>query len=689
MINEDQLLQQLENYDGDSDYSDPEDFVDDITVNELLPEIMQQEPRLSNELESQAIVIDGLPKVTSDRLEKLQGFILKVFGKYGVIKSYNFPVDEKSGLSAGCAFIEYEKSSQSIHAIKAKHGEKLDKSHTYCVNSYSDLREFNKVRTEWKEPAKQPYKNIGNVLSFLENENCNDQFCIMFEGGGMTAIYENTVNEPSVIQERKRWTEKYVQWSPKGSFLGTIHEKGIALWGGKDFKQIHRFNHPKVSYINFSPCERYLLTLGTNQEQNLHVWEIFTGQQKRSFEVDFSNSNLSILFKWSSDGKYFARKTEGAISVYETPSMSLLDRKSISAPNVSQFAWSPKDNYLAYWVTEQDQIPARVTILHIPSRKEIRVKNLFNVQDICLYWHNDGRFLCVKVDRYNNSKKFHYSTFEIFHIHGKEVPVDIVEMKELVTTFSWEPKGNKFCCLHGLSAGLMNASFYEVKNGKVQLIETLERKAANHIFWSPLGQFLVLGQVDSNSQNSGMLEFVDTADMTVMSSGEHMGATELEWCPTGRFVTTTVSHFYQKEDTACWIWTFQGKLQKKLRKDELCQFVWRPRPPTVLTPEQIKKVKKDHKKYGKEFEAKDRLMQSRVSKDILVKRQEEMQAYRDYRQKCALSYQSDIPYRRELRNGVNTDEFDSNLDDDCTTLEVEVMIDEYEEIIVNDNRTSE
>ena len=78
------------------------------------------------------------------------------------------------------------------------------------------------------------------------------------------------------------------------------------------------------------------------------------------------------------------------------------------------------------------------------------------------------------------------------------------------------------------------------------LTETLERKAANHIFWSPLGQFLVLGQVDSNSQNSGMLEFVDTADMTVMSSGEHMGATELEWCPTGRFVTTTVSHFYQK-----------------------------------------------------------------------------------------------------------------------------------------------
>ena len=66
----------------------------------------------------------------------------------------------------------------------------------------------------------------------------------------------------------------------------------------------------------------------------------------------------------------------------------------------------------------------------------------------------------------------------------------------------------------------------------------------------------------------------------------------------------------------------------------------------------LQKVKKDHKKYGKEFEAKDRLMQSRVSKDILVKRQEEMQAYRDYRQKCALSYQSDIPYRRELRNGL-------------------------------------
>ena len=49
------------------------------------------------------------------------------------------------------------------------------------------------------------------------------------------------------------------------------------------------------------------------------------------------------------------------------------------------FSWSPTDNIIAYWVPEVDQIPAKVTLIEIPSRKEIRTKNLFLVQDVCVY----------------------------------------------------------------------------------------------------------------------------------------------------------------------------------------------------------------------------------------------------------------------------------------------------------------
>ena len=88
------------------------------------------------------------------------------------------------------------------------------------------------------------------------------------------------------------------------------------------------------------------------------------------------------MCRWSPDGKFVARSTNDALSVYEAPSFGLLDKKSIKIPELKDFSWSPKQNLIAYWVPEDKDAPARVVILEIPSRKEIRVKNLFNVSDV-------------------------------------------------------------------------------------------------------------------------------------------------------------------------------------------------------------------------------------------------------------------------------------------------------------------
>lgn len=63
------------------------------------------------------------------------------------------------------------------------------------------------------------------------------------------------------------------------------------------------------------------------------------------------------------------------------------------------FSWSPGDNIIAFWVPEDKDIPARVTLMQFPSRLEIRVRNLFNVVDCKLHWQRQGDYLCVKVDR--------------------------------------------------------------------------------------------------------------------------------------------------------------------------------------------------------------------------------------------------------------------------------------------------
>ena len=49
-----------------------------------------------------------------------------------------------------------------------------------------------------------------------------------------------------------------------------------------------------------------------------------------------------------------------------------------------EFAWSPTDEVIAFWVPENKDTPARVTLMEIPSRREIRVKNLFNVSEVMI-----------------------------------------------------------------------------------------------------------------------------------------------------------------------------------------------------------------------------------------------------------------------------------------------------------------
>ena len=41
-------------------------------------------------------------------------------------------------------------------------------------------------------------------------------------------------------------------------------------------------------------------------------------------------------------------------------------------------------------------------------------------------------------------------------------------------------------------------------------------------------------------------------------------------------------------DNAYWLWTFQGRLLQKNNKDRFCQLLWRPRPPSLLSADQIK-----------------------------------------------------------------------------------------------------
>lgn len=99
-----------------------------------------------------------------------------------------------------------------------------------------------------------------------------------------------------------------------------------------------------------------------------------------------------------------------------------------------------------------------------------------------------------------------------------------------------------------------------------------------------------------------------------------------------------------------WIWSFQGKILKRVNLDKFAQLLWRPRPPTLLSPEKLKEIKKNLKSYYPQFESKDRMRQSKASKELIEKRAALMDKFSEYRNKRLEEWNSQKSRRLALRN---------------------------------------
>lgn len=91
--------------------------------------------------------------------------------------------------------------------------------------------------------------------------------------------------------------------------------------------------------------------------------------------------------------------------------------------------------------------------------------------------------------------------------------------------------------------------------------------------------------------------------------------------------------------------------------EKFAQILWRPRPPTLLGEEKQKEIKKNLKKYYPQFESKDRMRQSKASKELIEKRAALMEKFNSYRQERIKEYLENKPRRLELRNRKYSDRY--------------------------------
>lgn len=454
--------------------------------------------------------------------------------------------------SSRYAFVEFGTTSEAIAAVKALHGTALDKKHTLAVNKLTDIERFGRegrIEEEYKEPHIEPFQEKEHLRSWLSDPR--DQIA-MYRDKKVGVFWNEKEDAPDPVVDREHWTELFVEWSPLGTFLMSVHDQGVQLWGGKSWSRQKRFAHPGVKLVNFSPGERYLVTWSPaplqvdethpvpnltidDDGKNYIIWDIATGKPIRSFvTIDLPPSTDENgqpvkkklqwpTFKWSADDKYVARMTQGQnIAVYELPRMNLLEKSTIKIEGVLDFEWAPAtpqregvktyEQLLCYWTPEMGSAPAKVGLMSIPSREVVRTRNLFNVADAKLHWQSDAAYVCVKVDiQKTKSRKSMTTNLEIFRIREKGVPVEVIDtVKETVINFAWEPKGNRFCLITtgdatGPVAPKTSVAFFapeKVKGNQVgnfKHVRTLEKKNSNGIYWSPKGRFVVVATLGSQA----------------------------------------------------------------------------------------------------------------------------------------------------------------------------------------------
>ena len=113
-----------------------------------------------------------------------------------------------------------------------------------------------------------------NLQSVTLDERGRDQFLVRH--GDMTTINWYDPVKPTEVALARKITDGSVFWSPQGSYLGSFHQQGLILWGGPNWDKLQRLAHQNVLLVDFSPCERFLVSSNKTASEDVRFFTVFT-----------------------------------------------------------------------------------------------------------------------------------------------------------------------------------------------------------------------------------------------------------------------------------------------------------------------------------------------------------------------------------------------------------------------------
>jgi translation initiation factor 3 subunit B len=180
------------------------------------------------------------------------------------------------------------------------------------------------------------------------------------------------------------------------------------------------------------------------------------------------------------------------------------------------------------------------------------------------------------------------------------------------------------------------------------------------------------------SSLNGSLEFFAVNSKHSMTTQEHFQCSDLQWDPSGRYLATFVKQPLHP-DANSWrfasnngyrIWNVIGELLFEQSLSSLYQFLWRPRPQTLLSPEKTKEISKSLRdKYYRQFDEQDTAARESQLSGEAKKKAEAKAAFKALREAQMEEYRKQEDARKALRGSKESiwEEIDIQVEEEIST----------------------
>ena len=128
------------------------------------------------------------------------------------------------------------------------------------------------------------------------------------------------------------------------------------------------------------------------------------------------------------------------------------------------------------------------------------------------------------------------------------------------------------------------------------------------------------------------------------------------------------------------LYDFKGELLREEHIEKFKQLSWRPRPPTLLSRDEQKTIRKNLREYSKDFEEQDRIEEDKEKGAIVEERRRIMSEWLAWREKEEEELKAE---RRELglKEDIEEEKADGKDEEGAVVEEImEEVLDEVEEI---------